>query len=49
MPAKSEKQRRFMQAIAHGARPRKKGAPTQAEAKKFLKHTGHKSILMRGR
>lgn len=39
MPAKSEKQYRFMQGIAHGMKPRKGGVgPSVAVAKEFIKH-----------
>lgn len=43
MPPKSEKQRRFMEAIAHGAKPyTNKGiGPSKEVAQKFLSH-GHK-------
>jgi len=39
MPAKSAKQYRFMQAIAHGASPRKGIGPSEAVAKEFVKKT----------
>ena len=42
MPAKSEKQRRFMQAMAHGAKPKKGVGPSPEVAKKFLSHRGKK-------
>lgn len=38
MPAKSEKQYKFMQAIAHGMKPRKGVGPSEAVAKEFVKH-----------
>jgi hypothetical protein len=41
MPPKSEKQRRFMEMIAHGKRPSKGIGPSQEVAQKFLSH-GHK-------
>jgi hypothetical protein len=39
MPAKSAKQYRFMQAIAHGATPTKGVGPSEAVAKEFVKKT----------
>lgn len=43
MPPKSEKQRRFMEMIAHGGKSTKLGSkgPSPEVAKKFLSH-GHK-------
>lgn len=38
MPPKSEKQRRFMEAIAHGAKPHKGVGPSPEVARKFLEH-----------
>ena len=38
MPAKSEKQERFMRGIAHGMKPRKGVGPSPEVAKKFLEH-----------
>jgi hypothetical protein len=42
MPAKSAKQYRFMQAIAHGATPKKGVGPTPAVAKEFIHKTSEK-------
>ena len=39
MPAKSAKQYRFMQAIAHGASPKKGIGPSPEVAKEFVKKT----------
>ena len=39
MPAKSGKQYRFMQAIAHGAEPKSGNGPSQAVAKEFVAAT----------
>lgn len=39
MPAKSGKQYRFMQAIAHGAEPKSGEGPSQAVAKEFVDAT----------
>jgi hypothetical protein len=36
MPSKSAKQHRFMAAIAHGMKPRKKNAPSKAVAREFI-------------
>lgn len=36
MPSKSAKQHRFMEGIAHGMKPKKKGAPSVAVAKDFV-------------
>jgi hypothetical protein len=41
MPPKSEKQRRFMEMIAHGGKPYKGIGPSKEVAQKFLSH-GHK-------
>lgn len=41
MPPKSEKQRRFMEMIAHGGKSRKGIGPSKEAAQKFLSH-GHK-------
>lgn len=42
MPAKSGAQYRFMQAIAHGAVPRKGAGPSPAVAKEFIDKTPSK-------
>ena len=39
MPAKSAKQYRYMQAIAHGATSQKGIGPSEAVAKEFVKKT----------
>lgn len=39
MPAKSAKQYRFMQAIAHGATPRKGAGPSKEVAEEFIHKT----------
>lgn len=39
MPFKSKKQERFMQAVAHGMKPKKKGSITMKEAQKMLAHS----------
>lgn len=39
MPAKSAKQYRLMQAVAHGATPKVEGGPSEAVAKEFVKAT----------
>lgn len=36
MPSKSAKQHRFMEMIAHGGKPKKKGAPSKAVAQDFV-------------
>jgi hypothetical protein len=36
MPSTSEKQHKFMAAIAHGMTPRSKNAPSKAVAKEFV-------------
>jgi len=48
MPAKSEKQYKFMQAVAHGA-VSKAAAPSKAVAKEFIKETPKKkrSLFMK--
>lgn len=38
MPAKSAKQERFMQGIAHGMKPKRGVGPSPEVAKKFLSH-----------
>jgi len=38
MPVKSEKQRRFFEAIAHGAKPKGGLGPSKEVAQKFLSH-----------
>ena len=40
MPVSSEAQWRFMQAIAHGWKPKRKKGPSQKVAKEYLAH-GH--------
>ena len=42
MPAKSAKQYRFMQGIAHGMKPRKSHAPSPEVAKEFIEKTSTK-------
>jgi hypothetical protein len=49
MPSKSGKQHRFMEAVAHGAKPKSGSGPSQAQAKEFVqadakagKYQGHK-------
>lgn len=39
MPAKSAKQYRFMQAMAHGASPKKGLGPSPAVAREFIEKT----------
>lgn len=36
MPSKSEKQHRYMQAIAHGWKPKGKNAPSKKVAKEYI-------------
>lgn len=43
MPAKSGKQYRFMQAIAHGAKPHKGIGPSPDVAKEFIEKTSSKN------
>mgnify|MGYP003656565652 CR=1 FL=1 len=45
MPAKSAKQFRFMEAMAHGSKPAKKGGigPSPEVAKEMLSKTPHKT------
>lgn len=38
MPAKSEKQRKFFEMIAHGGKPKDRVGPSKETAKKFLGH-----------
>lgn len=49
MPAKSAKQYRFMQGIAHGMKPRSGKGPSQAVAEEFVHKTPAKkrSIFMK--
>lgn len=42
MPPKSEKQRRFMEAIAHGAKPKGGIGPSKEVAQKFLSHKDYR-------
>ena len=35
-PSKSPKQHRFMEAVAHGAKPKSGSGPSQAQAKEFV-------------
>jgi hypothetical protein len=42
MPAKSAKQYRFMQAIAHGAKPYKGAGPSEKVAREFIEKTSKK-------
>jgi len=51
MPAKSAKQFRFMQAIAHGAKPRVGTGPSAAVAKEFVEKTPAKKrrLFSRGK
>lgn len=44
MPFKSEAQRRLFYAAASGKKTKAKGL-SQAEAKKFIKHSGHQKNL----
>lgn len=46
MPAKSAKQYNFMQAIAHGAKPKKGIGPSPAVAREFIKKTPAKKRSM---
>ena len=39
MPAKSAKQYRFMQMVAHGKKPRKGIGPSEEVAKEFIRKT----------
>ena len=36
MPSKSPKQHRFMEAVAHGAKPKSGSGPSQQQAKEFV-------------
>lgn len=44
MPFKSEAQRRLMEGIAHGMKPRSGHAPSQAVALKFVNDSKRKQI-----
>src|SRR5574341_78767 len=44
MPAKSKRQYRFMQAIAHGAKPYKGKGPSQAQAKEYISGQSPKGL-----
>lgn len=44
MPFKSEAQRRLMEGIAHGMKPRSLHAPSQAVAQKFVNDSRRKQI-----
>lgn len=42
MPAKSAKQYRFMQMIAHGGKPKNGIGPSEEVAREFIEKTPHK-------
>jgi len=46
MPAKSAKQYKFMQAISHGAKPKKGIGPSESVAREFIHKTPGKKRSM---
>jgi hypothetical protein len=49
MPAKSAKQLRFMQAVAHGAKPFKGTGPSKEVAREFVEKTPNKKFAKKGK
>jgi hypothetical protein len=49
MPAKSDKQYKFMQAIAHGMKPKSNTGPSKEVAEEFIKKTPAKKKTLFGK